>query len=126
MIKDQIRKLVEGYKEDFYEKTGILLHAYPAIKVPVKPLAKMIKVAEELCEIEDITESARYAEYIKARKIVIMAALEMRYSDSAIAKALKVDRTTIIHHKTSSAHMDDVLYSRYIEKLLLIKTVQNG
>lgn len=119
-IKEEIQKLINSYKKEFLEKTGIQLLAYPAIKLEKKPLEMLIKIAEEQCGIDDIKEKNRSVEYVQARRLVCKVAHEMEYSDREVAMRLKLDRSTIIHYRMT-IRLQESTYAKYIETIMATK-----
>ena len=103
-IKEQIDELISTYKKEFYEKTGLLLVAFPNAAMAKLPLYDIINYIAAYYSFDVDKITTRTSTAAKVKEIVAIIALRMGYTDAEVYKALELDRTTLISIKGRVSH----------------------
>ncbi len=119
-IKDAIQQIIEGYKKDYRSRVGGELIVYPVgMYLETIELGKLKKLTEEYMKIEYEPKN-RNSEYITFRKLFIRVATDkMGYRDEKIAKALGLDRTSVLYYRQNTKWTDvmTVRYAQFLDYL---------
>jgi len=110
-IKEQIEQLVEQYKKDFFEKTGIMLLAIPETDIKKVDAYEVVKFVCYYLGVEQENLFNRSAPAVRAKEFICAILNKMGYSADSIGKFLGLDRTTVIAmRKTIGKKMEAKFY----------------
>ena len=103
-IKDQIEDLLADYRKDFYEKTGLMLVAFPDKTLPKIDLYEIVSLTCAFYDVEEGELVRRTAKATKVKDAVTGLALKMNYSVQEIYKLLSIERSAFsaVRHRFSN------------------------
>jgi hypothetical protein len=102
-IKEQIDQLIDTYKKDFYNKTGISLLAIAETDMKKLDAYEVIKYVCYYLGVEEENLFNRSAPAVRCKEFIYAILNKMGYSAESIGKFLGIDRTTVIHMRGTVA-----------------------
>lgn len=98
MIKGEIEQLINGYKDDFYNATGLQLIAVPDVALPkfsFYDLIALINVYFDL-KADILLPGNRNRGIAKAKEMLVTIADKMGYTDREISTMMQLPRAGMI------------------------------
>lgn len=122
-IQDQVKVLIDGYKQQFREETGLMLICYPDIRMGKLSLKELHSKSKEWFEIEPL-DGTNKRDSTEVRHMMIHIAREMGYNDTEISRYAHIERSGIgyamakVREKLKHSRQFKTRYMEYVQYLM--------